>query len=141
MRCRAMAPGVAPGTREGKVSPCPSWSEPPPCPTVLSPQAGEGKPPLSWPEKGLFVAAAFLFHSVSQIQCWLRGPGCGCTPRRRASLHWGHRAWPPRRETPTSSKQRRWDRTVGSPWPPCPLPRAVVMPSSARPHHAQPCSP
>lgn len=53
----------------------PRLLEPLPC-LVLSPQPGEGKPPLSGSEKGLFVAAAFLFYSVSQTQSWLRIPGC-----------------------------------------------------------------
>lgn len=75
MRNRAVVPRPAPGTRQRKASQCPSCSEPLPC-LVLSPQSGEGKPPLSRSEKGLFVAAAFLFYSVSQTQSWLRIPGC-----------------------------------------------------------------
>lgn len=79
MRGRAVAPRAAPGTRERKASQCPGWSEPLLC-LVPSPQPGEGKPPRSGPEKGLFVAAAFLFYSVSQTQSWLRIPGCLSLP-------------------------------------------------------------
>lgn len=112
MRNRAVVPRPAPGTRHRKASQCPGCSEPLPC-LVLSPQPGEGKPPLSGSEKGLFVAAAFLFYSV-RPNLGSEFPGAD-TPW--ASPYMGHRAWPPRREIPTSSKQRHQGRTCSMPWP------------------------
>lgn len=62
MRDRALAPGVA-HWEPGKATAWPGWPQPPPCPGPIPQPEGEG-PPLSWPEKSLFAAATFLFHTV-----------------------------------------------------------------------------